>query len=212
MRKNQCIYIYLGKSAWIFLLCYKCFYLHVYIWRSAFVHKIFVALPRRSHYHVFLMLYPDVKIWLIGKDPDAGKDWRQEEKGTPEGKMVRWHHWLDGHDFEQAPGVGDRQGSLACYSPWGCKEVDTIEQLNWMLHQNIWDMGYWGEEKWPPPKDFASFSGKMACSFSLYTGLFYHVRQKYNLIIVFTWIFWCSLRRYVWAPRWQGMDLWWLIL
>ena len=158
------------------------------------------------------MLYPDVKIWLIGKDPDAGKDWRQEEKGTTEGKMVRWHHWLDGYDFEQAPGVGDGQGSLACYRPWGCKELDTIEQLNWTLHQNIWDMGYWGEEKWPPPKDFASFSGEMACLFSLYTRLLYHVRQKYNLIIVFTWIFWYSLRRYVRVPCWQGTDLWWLIL
>ena len=128
--------------------------------------------------------------------------------------------WLDditdfdwyGHDFEQAPGVGDRQESLACCSPWGCKKLDMTEQLNWMLHQNIWDMGYWGEEKWPPPKDFASFSGKMDCLFSLYTRLFYHVRQKYGLIIVFTWVFWYSLRRYVQVPRWQGMDLWWLIL
>ena len=50
---------------------------------------------------------PDVKNWLIGKDPDAGKDWRQEEKGTTEDKMVGWHHWLDAHEFEQAPGVGD---------------------------------------------------------------------------------------------------------
>ena len=50
---------------------------------------------------------PDAKNWLIGKDPDAGKDWRQEEKGMAEGEMVGWHHWLDGHEFEQAPGVGD---------------------------------------------------------------------------------------------------------
>ena len=61
---------------------------------------------------------PDVKNWLLGKDPDAGKDWRQEEKGTEEDEMVWWHHRLDGHEFEQAPGVGDGQGSLACYSPW----------------------------------------------------------------------------------------------
>ena len=65
---------------------------------------------------------PDLKIWLIRKDPDAGKDWRQEEKGTTEDKMVGWHHWLDGHEFEQAPGVGDGQGSLACCSPWSCNE------------------------------------------------------------------------------------------
>ena len=66
---------------------------------------------------------PDAKSWLIGgKDPDAGKDWRWEEKGTAEDGMVGWHHQLNGHEFEQAPGVGDGQGSLACCSPWGHKE------------------------------------------------------------------------------------------
>ena len=74
---------------------------------------------------------PDVKSWLTGKDPDAGKDWRQEEKGTTEDEMVGWHHWLDGHEFEQAPGVGDRQESLACCSPWSPKESDMTEQMNW---------------------------------------------------------------------------------
>ena len=64
------------------------------------------------------ILWPsDGKNWLTGKDPDAGKDWRQEEKGTAEDEMVGWHHWLNGHEFEQAPGVGDGQGSLACCSP-----------------------------------------------------------------------------------------------
>ena len=62
---------------------------------------------------------PDAKHWLIGKDPDSGKDWRQEEKGTTEDEMVGWHHRLNGHEFEQAPGVGDGQGSLVCCSPWG---------------------------------------------------------------------------------------------
>jgi len=61
---------------------------------------------------------PDVKSWLIGKDPDAGKDWGQE-KGATENEMVQWHHWINGHEFEQTPGDGERQGSLACYSPWG---------------------------------------------------------------------------------------------
>ena len=61
---------------------------------------------------------PDAKNWLIGKDPDAGQDWRQEEKGMTGDEMVGWHHWLDGHEFEQALGFGDRQGSLACCSPW----------------------------------------------------------------------------------------------
>ena len=72
-----------------------------------------------------------MKNWLIWKDPDAGKDWRWEEKGTSEDKLVGWHHWLDGHEFEQALGVVDGQGSLACCSPWGRKESDTTEQLNW---------------------------------------------------------------------------------
>ena len=62
---------------------------------------------------------------------DAGKDWRQEGKWTPEDEMVGWHHWLVGHEFEQAPGVGEGQGSLVCCSPWGHKESDTTEQLNW---------------------------------------------------------------------------------
>ena len=75
---------------------------------------------------------PDAKNWLIRKDPDAGKDWRWEEKGTTEDEMVGWHHWLDGHEFEQAPGVGDGQVGLACCSPWGCKELDTTEWLNWL--------------------------------------------------------------------------------
>ena len=71
-----------------------------------------------------------MKSRLIAKDPEAGKGLRQEEKGTTENKMVGWHHRLDGHEFEQAPRVGDAQGSLACCSPWDHKESDTTEQLN----------------------------------------------------------------------------------
>ena len=74
---------------------------------------------------------PHAKSWLFGKDPDAGKDRRQEEKGTTEDEMVEWHHRLDGHEFKQALGVGDGQGSLACCSPRGHKESDMTEQLNW---------------------------------------------------------------------------------
>ena len=78
------------------------------------------------------ILWPsDAKHWLIGKDPDSGKDWRQEEKGTTEDEMVGWHPQLYGREFEQAPGVGDEQGSLVSCSPWGCKESDTTEWLNW---------------------------------------------------------------------------------
>ena len=72
---------------------------------------------------------PDVKSWLIGKDPDAGKDGGQEEKGTAEDEMVGWHHRLDGREFEQALGVGDGQGGLACSSSWGHKESDRL--INW---------------------------------------------------------------------------------
>ena len=63
-------------------------------------------------------LATDAKSWLIRKDPDAGKGWRQEEKGTTEDEMAGWHHWLDGHEFEQAPGAGEGQGGLVCCSPW----------------------------------------------------------------------------------------------
>ena len=73
---------------------------------------------------------PDVKNWLIWKDPHAGKDWGQE-KGMTEDEMAGWHHWLDGHESEWTLGVGDGQGGLACCSPWGHKELDTTEQLNW---------------------------------------------------------------------------------
>ena len=73
---------------------------------------------------------PDMKNWLTEKDPDAGKDWRQE-KGMTEDEMVEWHHWLDGHEFEQVLRVGDEKGSLVCCSPWGRKELDMTEQLNW---------------------------------------------------------------------------------
>ena len=75
---------------------------------------------------------PDVKNWLIGKDPDAGRDWGHEEKGTTEDEMAGCHHQLDGHEFVQASGDGDGQGSLACCSSWGLKESDTTERLNWI--------------------------------------------------------------------------------
>ena len=74
---------------------------------------------------------PDVKYWLTCKDTDAGKDWRQEEKGMTEDEMVVWPHQLNGHEFGWTLGVGDGQGSLVCCRPWGHKESDTTEQLNW---------------------------------------------------------------------------------
>ena len=80
---------------------------------------------------------PDVKTWLIWKDPDVEKDWRQEEKGMTKDEMFRWHHWLNGYEFEWARGVGDGQRGLACCGSWGHKESDTSEWLNWLTH---WDM------------------------------------------------------------------------
>ena len=75
-----------------------------------------------------ILWLPDAKNWLIGEDPDAGKDWRQEEN-----EMIEWHHWLNGHEFEQALGVGDGQGSLACCSPWGCRESGLSDWTDWLI-------------------------------------------------------------------------------
>ena len=91
---------------------------------------------------------PDTKNWLIWKDPDAGKDWRQE-KGMTEHEIVGWHHRLSGHEFEETLGVGEGQRSLVCCSPSGCKESDTTERLSdwnelnwyvylWPIHVEIW--------------------------------------------------------------------------
>ena len=74
---------------------------------------------------------PDAKSWFIWKDPDAGKDWRQEEKGMTEDEMAGWHHGLDGRESEWTPGDGDEQGGLVCCDSWGHKESDTTEWLNW---------------------------------------------------------------------------------
>ena len=83
-----------------------------------------------------ILLPTDAKNWLIGNDPDAGKDWRQEEKGTTEGETVGWHHRLNGREFEQILGDGEGQGSLACCSPWGCKESDMTR--DWTTTKNIY--------------------------------------------------------------------------
>ena len=86
---------------------------------------------------------PDVKNWLLGKDPDAGKDWRWEEKVTTEDEMVGRYHWLDEHEFEQASGVDDGQGSLACCSPWGGNESDMTKWLNWTELKTFVMKKYW---------------------------------------------------------------------
>ena len=74
---------------------------------------------------------PHAKSRFIGKDSDAGRDWGQEEKGTPEDEMAGWHHWLNGLESEWTPGVCDGQGGLACCNSWDCNELDTTERLNW---------------------------------------------------------------------------------
>ena len=87
----------------------------------------------RTHVESPILWPPNVKNRLIGKDPDAGKDWGQE-KVTTEDKMVGWNHWLNRHECEQTPGDSEGQGSLVCRSPWGHKKLDMTEQLN---HNNI---------------------------------------------------------------------------
>ena len=82
---------------------------------------------------------PDAENRLIRKDHDAGKDWRQEEKGVMEDEMVVWHHQFNGHELEWIPGDGEGQGNLACCSPWGRKESDRTEQLN---NNNKWKHKY----------------------------------------------------------------------
>ena len=110
--------------------------------------EIHLVHPKRNQSWIFigrtdveaetLILWPpDMKKWLSGKDSDAGKDWRQEEKGMTEDEMVGWHHWLNGHEFEWTPGVGDGQGGLVCCSPWDCKELDMTERLNWTEPFNL---------------------------------------------------------------------------
>ena len=81
---------------------------------------------------------PHVKSWLIGKDPDAGRDWEQEEKRTTEDEMAGWHHWLDGRESEWTPGVGDGQGGLACCDSWGRRVGhDWVTELNLILNFKI---------------------------------------------------------------------------
>ena len=89
-----------------------------------------------------LLWPPDMKSWLVGKDPDTGKDWGQGEKGTTEDEMVGWHHRLNGHRFGWTMGVGDGQGGLACCGLWGCKESDTwATELNWLCLNSAYILG-----------------------------------------------------------------------
>ena len=122
--------------------------------------SLFNLFPKGDHSWVFIgridaeaetpiLWPPDAKSWLIGKDPDAGKDWEQEEKGTTEAEMAGWHHRLYGHEFGWAPGAGDGQGGLACCGSWGHKELDTTERLNWTeLNFSQLYFRVWGTKPW----------------------------------------------------------------
>ena len=110
-----------------------------------------------------ILWLPDVKSQLTGKDPDAGKDWRQE-KGTTEDEMVGKHHQLNGHESEQIPGESEGQESLSCYSPWDCKDLDRT----WQLNNNNWKMA----RKTSIPK---SDRNDCFCRFSWSQGHLIHV-------------------------------------
>ena len=97
-----------------------------------YTHSFYILFQYIGHYRVSAtskIWPPDKKRWLTGKNPDAGKDWGQEENGATEGEMVGWHHWLNRHEFVQAPRNSEGQGSLVCCGPWGCKESDMTEWL-----------------------------------------------------------------------------------
>ena len=92
---------------------------------------------------------PDMKSQFFRKDPDTGKDWGQEEKGTADNEVVGWHHWLNGQRFGWTPGDGDGQGGLVWCGSWGCKESDTTKRLNWTMAQNVMHPGkssMWAEK------------------------------------------------------------------
>ena len=100
----------------------------------------------RTDAEALILWPPDAKNWLIGKDPDAGKDWGQEEKGMTEDRMVGWHHRLNGHGFGWTLGVGDGQGGLVCCASRDRKESDMTEQLNWTDSQQMWKTQQWPQD------------------------------------------------------------------
>ena len=126
---------------------------------------------------------PDVKNWLLGKDPDARKDWRWEEKGTPEDEMVGRHHWLSGREFEQALGVGDGQGNLTCCSPWGLKESYMTEQLKWT--------------------ELNKMMGLLSLHFSKVCSLFQSSLQGFKA---------CSFLHVVYHNTRRGLSIWFFVL
>ena len=120
--------------------------------------------------------------WVIRKDPDAGKDWGQEEKGTMEDEMVGWRHWLNGHEFQQIPGDGNGQGSLACCSPWGRKESDMIEWLNWTGDLGIGSLLFYDYFVIPLLLSFFPFPSFL-CDLMTFHSVFFDSFSLYHLCI-----------------------------
>ena len=120
---------------------------------------------------------PHAKSWLTGKDSDAGRDWGQEKKETTEDEMAGWHHWLDRRESGWTPGFGDGQGGLACCDSWGCKELDTTEQLNWTkLKRALRDLAYFPSILWRHSKRVLAMQQK--------------VNQKTSQLALWSWPSW----------------------
>ena len=128
---------------------------------------------------------PDAKNYLFGKDFDAGKDWKQKEKRMTEDEMVGWHHRLDGREFEQAPGVGDGQGILACCSPWGHKESGMTVRLKWTELNFPWTSVHMNELFFVPSHSHR-FIGKFIRFYTpiVFLGTCYFVSLSWGTTIV----------------------------
>ena len=146
----------------LFYYCYLTFLLDKFLWDFFGGNDAEAETPK--------LWPPHAKSWLIGKDSDAGRDWGQEEKGTIEDEMGGWHHWLDGHESEWTPGVGDGQGGLACCDSWGHKESDTTEQLIWS-ELNSFATPQLYPARLLCPWDFAGKNIQVGCHFLL-QGIF----------------------------------------
>ena len=132
-----------------------------------------------------LLWPPDAKNWLIGKDPDAGKDWRQKEKGMTEDEILGWHHWLNGHESEQALGVHGGQGSLVHWSPWVYKESDMTEQWIYIFIASWNDLSH--------TNLYAAFQGSRFLVQTGYTQLKEAKRYQAPGVIAFLWFQWLLL-------------------
>ena len=158
------------------------------------------------------ILWPlHVKSWLIGKDPDYGKDWGQEEKGTTEDEMVRWHHWHNGRGFGWTVGVGDEQGGLVCCGSLGCKELDTTEQLNW-TELNCYMSS--SVSSWPAYRFLRKqvwWSG-IPISFRIFHSLLWSTESKPFNIVYGTDVFPVIPLFSLWPSLCWQFDLWFLCL